>query len=86
MQTIKLHSQVGEDGILHLDMPPELRGIPVDVTVTFEPVKQQDVSLPEEDLSQLEWRNFIEETAGSINDETFFRQPQGELPERESLA
>lgn len=38
-----------------------------------------------EDVSQLEWHEFIEKTAGSINDDTFFRHPQ-EVPQiREEL-
>ena len=84
MQTIKLRSHVGEDGMLHLDMPDELKGVEVEVTVTCESIEQKDV-FTTEDLNKLEWHNFLEETAGSINDETFFRQPQGELQERESL-
>lgn len=84
MPTIKLRSHVDEDGVLHLDIPAQFKGMEVDITVTVEPVKQEDVSVGK-DLTQWEWHKFIEETAGSINDETFVRQPQGELPERESL-
>ena len=50
MQPIKLRSQVGEDGILHLDIPSEFKGLEVNITVTVEPIEKQPKSL-EEDLS-----------------------------------
>jgi hypothetical protein len=84
MPVIKLRSHIGEDGMLHLDIPPEFKGQEVDVTVTFEPITEEE-NYPEEDLSHLEWHEFIEATAGCINDDTFFRHPQGEFPVRESL-
>ncbi len=49
MQQIKLRSHVGGDGILHLDIPSEFKGIEVNVTVTVEPIEKQNESL-EEDL------------------------------------
>lgn len=79
MPEIKLHSYVGEDGILHLNLPFEFKGAKVDVTITV-----QDECL-EEDLSQLEWHEFLERTAGSINDESFVRHPQGDYDLRERL-
>ncbi len=39
----------------------------------------------EDNVSQLEWHNFIEKTAGSIDDDTFIRHPQGDYPIREEL-
>ena len=86
MQQIKLRSHVGNDGILHLDLPSEFKGIDVDVTltVTMEKVKENNEDL-EENLSQLEWHEFIEKTAGSINDESFFRHPQPQYDMRESI-
>lgn len=38
-----------------------------------------------EKRNQSEWHEFIEETAGSINDETFFRHPQPDDSIREAL-
>jgi hypothetical protein len=38
MPVLKLRSHIGEDGMLHLDIPPEFKGQEVDVTVTVEPI------------------------------------------------
>lgn len=40
MQEVKLRSYVGEDGILHLNLPSEFKKVEVDVTVTVEAVKE----------------------------------------------
>ncbi len=36
-------------------------------------------------LEDQSWYDFIENTYGSIKDETFIRQPQGYITERESI-
>jgi hypothetical protein len=79
MKTIKLRSQVGEDGILHLDIPVNIKGGELEVTVTFETVKD------EEDLAHLEWPNFIDKTYGCLADDPLIRYPQGEYEEREPI-
>ena len=79
MKTIKLRSQVGEDGILHLDIPVNIKGGELEITLTFETVKD------EEDLTQLEWPNFIDKTYGSLADDPLIRYPQGEYEEREPI-
>jgi hypothetical protein len=84
MSTIKLRSRIGEDGVLHLDIPAQFKDMEVNVTVTVEPVKDNEPSLGE-DLTLSEWHQFIAETAGCINEDSFFRHPQGKLQERESL-
>ena len=84
MQPIKLRSQVGEDGILHLDIPSEFKGLEVNVTVTVEPIEKQTKFL-EEDLSSLEWHEFIEKTYGCLADDPIVRYPQGDYPEREPI-
>jgi hypothetical protein len=78
MPVIKLRSHIGEDGILHLDIPPEFKGQEVDVTVTIEPIT-------EEDLSHLEWHDFIEATYGCLADDPITRGHQGEPDKRELI-
>lgn len=56
----------------------------IKVILTQELVKENEKNL-QADISQLEWHEFIDKTAGSINDETFVRHPQGEYPIREEL-
>jgi hypothetical protein len=84
MQTIKLRYHVGEDGMLHLDIPFEFKGQKVDLTVTVEPVTEEENS-PEEDLSHLEWHEFIEATYGCLADDPITRGPQGEPDKRELI-
>ena len=56
----------------------------IKVILTQELVKENEKNL-QADISQLEWHEFIDKTAGSINDDTFVRHPQGEYPIREEL-
>ncbi len=77
MQSITLHSHVGEDGILHLDIPVGLTDAELEVTVTVQTVKTPEGT---------GWPpGFFEETFGSLRDEPLEREPQGELQEREPL-
>jgi hypothetical protein len=70
MQTIKLRSHVGEDGILHLDIPLNMKGTDLEITMTVEAVKTNNNSGDSaQDLSQLSWHEFIEKTAGSCADD-----------------
>ena len=85
MQKIKLRLQVGEDGILHLDIPVDMKGIELEVTVTVEPVKKQIDSLGEEDIKRLEWHDFIDRTYGCLANNPIIRYPQGEYEEREPI-
>ena len=81
MQSIKLHSHVGEDGILQLEVPVGLTNMDLEVTVTVAPVQQKTVT-PEE----LGWPpGFFERTAGCLQDEPLVRYPQVKLQEREPL-
>jgi hypothetical protein len=72
MQIIKLRSRIGEDGMLHLDIPPEFKGQEVDVTVTVEPLIDEKTRT-KETLSQagerfakvrerFQGRNFLDST------------------------
>jgi hypothetical protein len=41
MPNIQLKTYVGADGVLQLQMPPEVRDVDVEVTVVFQPLSQQ---------------------------------------------
>jgi hypothetical protein len=81
MRSIKLKSRIGSDGILHLDIPVGLTDKDLDVMIIFQATEPQaTVSAPE----SLGWPSgFFERTAGSIQDETFIRHPQGDFEARE---
>ena len=64
MQTVTLHYRVGEDGILHLDVPVGLTDAELEVTITFKQVIPVTTT-PEE----IEWKEFIERTYGSCADD-----------------
>lgn len=86
MESIKLRSHVGKDGILHLDIPVNIQEVDLEVIVTFQPIQIVKDSSEVEDFNQLDWHEFIERTAGSLeDDDSFFRHPQGEYEIREPL-
>ncbi|HAZ48767.1 MAG TPA: hypothetical protein DDW76_09600 [Cyanobacteria bacterium UBA11369] len=60
MQSVTLRHRVGEDGILHLDIPVGLKDAELEVTITFK--KVTPVTTITDDL---EWKEFIERTYGS---------------------
>lgn len=85
MQQIKLRSNIGEDGILHVAVPSEFKGVEVSITITLEAIQNQENSLTE-DQQKSNWAEFIARTAGALaDDDSFFRHPQGEYEIRESL-
>ena len=78
MQTITLHSHVGEDGILHLDVPVGLTDADLEVTLTVQAVK----SLPEgKGLPP----GFFEDTFGCLEDDPLVIDSEGVFEEQESL-
>ncbi len=81
MQKITLRSHVGDDGILHLDVPVGVHDADLEVTVTIQSVDPQAEAKTSEELG---WPpGFFERTFGSLRDEPLEREPQGELQERE---
>ena len=78
MQKITLHTHIGDDGILHLDLPVGVHGAEVEVTVTV--ISATPTTKTPEELGYPP--NFFERTAGSFKDEPLVRYPQGELQER----
>lgn len=79
MQSITLRSHVGPDGILHLQLPVDLKNTDLEVTVTLRAIAPK---LNRKLGVELGWsEGFFERTFGSIPD--LEREPQGELQERE---
>ena len=77
-------TQVGPDGVLHLNLPLGAADANRSVRVTVEPIDASGASrtVP---TDREAWRRFIAQTAGSIADPTFERPPQGQFEERDSL-
>lgn len=64
MQSVTLRQRVGEDGILHLDVPVGLNDAELEVTITFQKVTPV-TTISEE----LEWQEFVKRTYGSCADD-----------------
>ncbi len=82
MQSIKLKSHIGSDGILHLDLPVGIKDKELEVMVIFQAVDSfSAIQTPE----SLGWPpNFFEQTAGCLQDDFLGRYPQRDCEERES--
>lgn len=81
MQSITLHSHVGEDGILQLSVPVGMTDVDLEVMVIVQPiVKSNKAKTPEE----LGWTpGFFDKTFGVWEGEPLTRGEQGEFQERE---
>ena len=79
MNRMVVKSRVGSDGVLHLALPVGPEEADKEVQVTVESIT------PKKEMSQEEWEAWVEATAGSIPDPTFFRHPQGEYEERDPI-
>jgi len=81
--TQTLTALVGADGVLTLALGEANANKVVRVTVeTVEPAAEHS-PINQEDRE--EWLRFIERTAGTIDDPTFIRHPQGEYEQRDEL-
>jgi hypothetical protein len=70
METIRLQSRVGKDGILRLEVPVNASDTELEVVLVVQPVKDTAGD-------HAEWVAFIERTAGSLADDPIQRLPQG---------
>ncbi|MFB2878203.1 hypothetical protein [Floridanema aerugineum] len=76
---ILVHSHVGSDGILQLQVPTEFKDTDLKVTITIQSVNPAEKKTPEE----LGWTpGFFERTAGAWEGEPLTRAQQGEFEER----
>ncbi|MGI0489866.1 hypothetical protein ACN4EK_31000 [Pantanalinema rosaneae CENA516] len=73
MHSITLKSHVGSDGLLKIHLP-DMRDTDIEVVIVYQTSQPKEVKAV--DLSQF---------YGCIQDDSFFRHPQPEQPERESL-
>jgi hypothetical protein len=76
MQTLRVSERTGNDGVLHVSVPLGTPGVDYDIVLVVQPKEPLGLPTPED----LGWPPGYFELAGSIDDETFVRPPQGELP------
>ncbi len=77
METIRVQSRVGEDGILRLQVPVGVVNTELDVVLVVQPLGEQ--------TEQDEWLSFLERTAGILADDPITRPPQGDYETREPV-
>jgi hypothetical protein len=74
VRSIQIFQRSGDDGNLTLRIPVGQPNVEYDVIVMLRPRKP--------DVKAADWPpGFLDNTYGSIDDATFFRHPQGSLPE-----
>ena len=78
MKTIRLSQKTGNDGSLSLVVPLDQPDREYEMVIVFQPI---ETTAPAQTPEERGWPpGYFEKTYGSIDDETFFRHPQGELP------
>lgn len=81
MQSIKMRSRLGEDGILRLDIPLGMKDKEVEVMVIYQSV-ETGTKTPE-DLGYPP--GFFEQTYGSCQDDPIVIDYEGDFEEREEI-
>jgi hypothetical protein len=83
MDSIKIRTHVGRDGILSLRIPVSFSEKDVEVVVE---VREPGAALASSGPESLGWpKGYFEQTYGSFRDEPLFREDQGEYEKREEL-
>jgi hypothetical protein len=80
MTSIQLTSKVDADGVLHLAVPFGKRDADREFRVTVEPLDEGRTP-----MSADQWRQFVHDMAGCIDDPTFERHSQGAFEKRDEL-
>jgi hypothetical protein len=75
MQTIRLRSHVGNDGVLKIQLP-EAKDIDLDIVIVYQRARE---------VQKRKWSLEFLSTFGSWEGEPLVREQQGEQPERESF-
>ncbi|MDZ8053528.1 MAG: hypothetical protein RMX68_022240 [Aulosira sp. ZfuVER01] len=83
MKQITLNSHIGQDGILHLDIPVDVTNVDLTITVILQPITD---SQPENKPKGKGWpANFFEETSGCLKDSPLIIDSEGVFDDLEEL-
>ena len=74
MQSIRVRSRIGKNGLLQIQLPQATEGTELDIILVYE------AASPTKDTANLSDRFY-----GCIQDETFVRHPQPEQSDRETF-
>ncbi|MBE9194886.1 hypothetical protein IQ219_06090 [Synechocystis sp. LEGE 06083] len=83
METITFKTHVGEDGILQIALPPEIKNADLEVTLVFQTVSISQTKF--ESIKQGWHKDFFEEVVGSWEGEPLIRAVQLQFEERDEL-
>ncbi len=76
MHTLHITERTGKDGVLHVSVPLGTPNAAYDVVLVVQPKEVTPSAIADAEG----WPPGYFDLAGSIEDETFARPPQGELP------
>ena len=83
MNSIKLTKRVGEDGILHLEIPVGITDKEVEIMVIYQSIEIPKLQNTPEELG---WpAGFFEQTYGSCQDDPIVIDSEGDFEEREEI-
>lgn len=83
MQSIKINSRVGQDGILHLEVPIGFKDKEVEVMVIYQPIEATN---PKKTPEELGWPpGFFEQTYGICQDDPIIIDAEGDFENREDI-
>ncbi|AFZ28461.1 hypothetical protein Cylst_6716 (plasmid) [Cylindrospermum stagnale PCC 7417] len=83
MQSIKIRQYIGQDGILHLEIPVGLQDKEIEVMVIYQPI---EAATPTKTPEELGWPpGFFERTYGSCQDDPIVIDSEGNFEVREEI-
>ncbi|MBD2519133.1 hypothetical protein H6G93_30070 [Nostoc sp. FACHB-973] len=86
MESIKIRTFIGDDGILQVQLPPQIANQELDVVIVFQPViKESSQSLIQTPQELGYSHRFVEKVIGSWEGEPLERPEQLPFEEREEI-
>jgi hypothetical protein len=73
MKTISFKTHVGENGILQVILPPEIKNTDLEVTLVFQPISNLEIE--QKNITKGWQKGFFEEVIGGWEGETLIRKP-----------
>lgn len=86
MESIKIRTHIGDDGILQIQLPAEIANQELDVVIVFQPVSKNSSQSATKTPEELGYsRRFLEEVIGSWEGEPLECPEQLPFEEREEI-
>ncbi|OCQ99547.1 hypothetical protein BCD64_10870 [Nostoc sp. MBR 210] len=86
MESIKIRTHIGNDGILQIQLPPEIANQELDVVIVFQPVSPESSQTTNKTPQELGYSHrFLENVIGSWEGEPLERAEQLPFENREEI-